>query len=483
MSRPHCDVVGDRATTSPILSSPAWRPLLAGEAAARARALVEEIGEVLASIDVTTSPEPLQELAGSRHVRQQTASLADGWAGIALFQAYRALATGSARVGAQAQAALENAEAIVARARTTPDLFGGFTGVAWVLEHLHRRLASTAALPGDLVSVNRGPRSDRGSPPSPGQDDVADVPIEVLLLNVLKCPRVPGGYDLVSGLVGFGVYALERLPRSEANELLDRVVMRLIRTADRDPSGAAWLTAAEDLPASHVALAPQGYYNTGLAHGSPGVIALLASALTEGVARDETSELLEGAVRWLLSHRLPPGRGAAFPYWIPRGAEEPKPGRLAWCYGDPGVAVALLHAARALRRRDWAEAAVELAVDAATLAPGRSGPVDASLCHGSAGLAHIFNRLYQASGEDRLAAAARDWYDHTQSLGCAGAGTAGSSSRLPDHQNAWHSDPGFLTGAAGVGLSLLGGCSDFAPEWDRVLLTALPLGRTETDSP
>jgi hypothetical protein len=31
-------------------------------------------------------------------------------------------------------------------------------------------------------------------------------------------------------------------------------------------------------------------------------------------------------------------------------------------------------------------------------------------------------------------------------------------------------DPGFLTGAAGVGLALLAAISDVEPEWDRVLL-------------
>jgi lantibiotic biosynthesis protein len=34
----------------------------------------------------------------------------------------------------------------------------------------------------------------------------------------------------------------------------------------------------------------------------------------------------------------------------------------------------------------------------------------------------------------------------------------------------WTGDPGFLTGAAGIGLALLAAVSPVEPEWDRLLL-------------
>ena len=47
--------------------------------------------------------------------------------------------------------------------------------------------------------------------------------------------------------------------------------------------------------------------------------------------------LLDGAVRWLVPQRLAAERGACYPSWISPGVE-PRPSRLAWCYGDPGIA-------------------------------------------------------------------------------------------------------------------------------------------------
>lgn len=80
------------------------------------------------------------------------------------------------------------------------------------------------------------------------------------------------------------------------------------------------------------------------------------------------------------------------------------------------------------------------------------GAVDAGLCHGSAGLAHIFNRHWQATGERVFADAARRWFGRTLA-------------RI-DHV----SGGGFLSGRAGVALALLHAASAREPTWDRVLL-------------
>jgi hypothetical protein len=38
----------------------------------------------------------------------------------------------------------------------------------------------------------------------------------------------------------------------------------------------------------------------------------------------------------------------------------------------------------------------------------------------------------------------------------------------------WKTEPGFLSGVAGVGLALLAAVTDFEPLWDRVLLVSIP---------
>ena len=66
--------------------------------------------------------------------------------------------------------------------------------------------------------------------------------------------------------------------------------------------------------------------------------------------------LLDGAVAWQLARDLAAGfPEAEFP------GTDPVPARAAWCYGDPGIAVGLLTAARAVGAGEWEERALATA--------------------------------------------------------------------------------------------------------------------------
>ena len=100
---------------------------------------------------------------------------------------------------------------------------------------------------------------------------------------------------------------------------------------------------------------------------------------------------------------------------------------------------------------------------------------DAGLCHGAAGLGHLFNRLYQATDDETLAEAARFWFRYTLELRRPGEGVAGFPSWRSNRDGgmSWQADAGFLTGASGVALALLGAVTTLEPSWDRVLLSSI----------
>src|SRR5262249_5555269 len=161
--------------------------------------------------------------------------------------------------------------------------------------------------------------------------------------------------------VGLGVYALERRPVAAA--ILERVIDHLAATAERCPEGTTWWTNPAWLLAETREKHPGGYYNLGLAHGVPGVIALLGAACATGVSADQARPMLGDAVRWLLAQQAPDGAG--FGHWVEPGRLRPGPTRLAWCYGDPGVAAVLLWAARCVGEPVWEGEALALALRAA----------------------------------------------------------------------------------------------------------------------
>jgi lantibiotic modifying enzyme len=411
-----------------------WRPLLEGKEVQKALDLAEEIAEALGD------PPPLRRPTDG-------VSLAYGTAGQALFLAYLERARPGKGWGDRAVDLIEQTMAAVAETLADPYLYSGFVGVAWVLEHLHAQLVDEGDDPGEGI-----------------------VPMVERLLR----PEPPSWeFDLIVGAVGLGVYAFERLPRPGAEECLRRAVDRLGRTAERADGKAAWKTPADAVPLDRRELFPHGYYFTGVAHGAAGVIAFLAEAHAAGVT---ARPLLDEAVAWLATTRMPPGPGPVHPYEVAPGATELRPTRLAWCHGDPGIAAALMGAARRVGEPAWEREALALARAAAARSAAENAVVDAGLCHGTAGLVHLFNRLYQATGDPDLAAAARFWLERTLAHRRPGEGVAGFLAWEQDEnwQMVWRAEPGLLSGAAGIGLALLAVASPVEPAWDRVFLASIP---------
>jgi lantibiotic modifying enzyme len=428
----------------PMTSVPlqTWSPILEGEAAAKATAAVDAIAEAIRE--------------GPLPARNTGPSLASGEAGFALLFDYLDRARPGAGYDETAQQRLGRAIEALSSSIQMPGLYSGFTGVSWVVEHL------------------TGGSSESGEDEEdPNQD------IDTALLGHLRQTPWMRDYDLVSGLVGFGVYALERLPRPSAVACLELVVERLAEIAQPRPGGLTWYTPDHLIPEPNRPWYPTGYDNLGVAHGSPGVLALLARVLASGVAEERASSLLEGGVSWLLAQKLPDSEISVFPYGA--GVVRIRPARTAWCYGDPGIAMALLAAGRAAGEPDWEREALALAQTVARRPPERCGVDDAGLCHGAAGLGHLLNRLYHATGDPELLEAARAWFDRALAYQEAGRGIGGFLAFSPRDGDfdtlVWNEDAAFLGGSAGIALALLAATSGVDPAWDRVLLLS-PLPET-----
>lgn len=417
-----------------------WRPILAGSLAERARETVGQFAESLGQF----VDEPLGNF-----------SLGEGDAGMALFYAYLARTTGEDAHDAPARRYLERAVAALSETRVAPDLYAGFCGVAWAVEHL-----ATAGTDAD-EDVNQT------------IDEVLEAGLREARPEAAWWQR----YDLITGLVGLGVYALERMPRPSAVRILELVVRHLAAVSETAADGITWRTEPEQLPLRSRQLTPEGNFNLGVAHGVPGVIGLLGLVSAAGISLPRTRELLDGAMSWFLARRLPRGGKAEFNGWLsPNG--NPLADRVSWCYGNPGIAVTLLVAARAVGNEDWEREAVDLALASAARDPRDSKVVDASFCHGAAGNGHLFNRLFQATGDTRFRDASVAWFERTFELRRPGRGLAGFEFLVLDsnQENAWVGTRGILIGISGVGLALLAAMSGVDPAWDRMML-ASPLAQ------
>lgn len=275
-------------------------------------------------------------------------------------------------------------------------------------------------------------------------------------------------YDTISGLTGIGRILLAALEDGHASAeagLVAALTAMTTMLTDRGRPLPGWWVPTDQHPAVVAArLDHTGAADTGLAHGVAGPLALLSLAHSAGCTVAGQEAAIRDAVGWLDRWRA---HDQGWPNHatgqeLADGAIATRHGRrTAWCYGVPGIARSLLHAAHVLDDVYLADMA---RVDLARLA-ARHNAWDAegpTLCHGYAGV------LRCATGVDP------DIAEH------AAAGIAQSLDRerpfLVAHveHGVSHDNPGFLTGAAGVALTLseLAGLTahPVTTPWDALLL-------------
>lgn len=371
--------------------------------------------------------------------------LLDGKAGLALFYAYLYRRTGDQRHYDLYSCLLDECFTGMGRgnAMVIGTFVAGITGIGWLVRH--------------LVSIELLDESSLGS---------LDV-IETYILKALEQDRENNNFQFYTGLAGKGLYFLEGPITETGYKSIGIILSSLQAGAINQDRGIAWLTkslATDDI-----------YYDMGIPHGIPGIILFLCKVCKAGIHRDLALDLLAGAVEWLLSKEQHSGLGY-FPHIIGREFT----GRLAWCYGDLGIAAALLEASEVLMSQDLKEKALSIfdkeasrdIQSAMVFKSDRFNIYDRGLCHGTSGIALFFNSIYKKTGKDNLKMAADYWTDFTLSIKTTSKqrGIGGLIFPVPLPKDSWRKRPYVLEGSAGVGLSYLSLLENEQLPWERIFM-------------
>lgn len=283
-------------------------------------------------------------------------------------------------------------------------------------------------------------------------------------------------YDLITGAAGTLVYLSSVADPSDqvagATSLLVDYLVWLAQPTETGATPRRWLITPEFYPPIgdyHVKY-PHGYLNLGLSHGVPGVVAALAAAWEAGHRRPGHLEAIRALTHWV---RDQAGLDAHGPVWgdgtpVDEYGGEVAVGcrrdRIAWCYGTPGVAAALLTVASATADEELHHAAVT-AFEGVLARVEHSRPLSPTLCHGHAGLIMLALEFapWSESARDQLPGLLRQLLEHHDPDRPLGFADMEEPGRPVD-------DPGLLTGATGVALTLLAATGDERPRWFRAFL-------------
>ena len=385
----------------------------------------------------------LAQRVAQKDLNELSIGLHAGKAGMALYLAYYARHTDQEQYLDKSMELLQDCFSRMNEADTNYTLCSGIAGTTWVLAHLARH---------DFIDA---------------EVDETLKELDDFLLKTALEDIAEGQYDLLHSGLGLGVYFLERWLGGQRDNSLSRIIESLNQARVPDHKYRSW-------PYNFSHNKGEGSFNLGLAHGVPSIIGFLANCLAAGVPYDGLSELLEESVEWLLKQEIQEDRISCFATCMINGQPDTTDCRLAWCYGDLGIAATLLLAARASGRSDWKEAALRIMRKATQRPVDQSGVKDAGFCHGTAGIAYIFQKFHRAGGEDVFAQAAQYWYEETRRWQKADTLSGYEFWTLigpKETDMGWKEDVHLLDGLAGVGMAFLAEKDAELPmDWDRCFL-------------
>ncbi|MEU1980473.1 lanthionine synthetase C family protein [Nocardia sp. NPDC019395] len=290
-------------------------------------------------------------------------------------------------------------------------------------------------------------------------------------------------YDLISGAAGQLATTVRLLtmmdsPPESMSNAAEHLADYLMQITDIDEHGRpGWLITPDRYPIGfswYGERSPHGMYNLGLAHGLPGILAALCTAARAGIGGTPVAERVRELALWLSEHTCETATGPAWPTAFnarpgDRTLEydpHSRPARTAWCYGAPGVTAALFSAAAVADLPQVTEVATAALRNVRHTNSHDRNVFSVTLCHGRAGIAASAHRAYRMTGIEEFSR----MRDEELEVAISHADPTRPFIFADEPQHGEYiDDPGFLTGAAGVLLSLLSPLDPKRTAWDALL--------------
>lgn len=313
----------------------------------------------------------------------------------------------------------------------------GFAGVLYLFEHLKEN---------DLLDV-----------------DIDDRPlVEGFLINSIKKDFNNGLYDFMHGGLGPAFYMLKK-----SNYVIVKKVINLLYDIAEKYSFVKVFKWKYLLEEGNI-----HKYNISLSHGMSSIIIFIIRVMRSypDIEKEKCEEMLYGAINYIKSQEIDVNKyGSFFPYQSIKNSSELQSGsRLAWCYGDLGVAYSLWLAGNTLNDQALIDKALRILLySTKRLTVNETQIVDSCICHGSSGVVMIFRHLYLKTGILEFYRAMNYWIEQTLGFATFPNGLSGF---MTYSLNNYSCDYSLLTGISGVGLVFLSYLENDNQPWDELFL-------------
>ncbi len=370
-----------------------------------------------------------------------------GISGIALFQFYYAKHLDSdyhADIGMQM---ITHCIEKINAGYSIPSYCNGIAGLGWVIQHLNSE---------EFIEVDC--------------DNLLGQFDGFLYENMIKDFK-KGDYDFLHGGLGYGFYFFKRFKHTRSPELkekyrniLFKCVAELKRLAIIDNGMAKWpytLGQEENMVS----------YNLGAAHGIASILNFLSRLHDFEAFKKCTGLLLKLGTNYLLDiHNRSKSDISFFPNAIIDENSNKYNSRLAWCHGDLGIGMSMVHVAGALNNTSLKNTWLPILQHSTNRRKQKDTMVvDAGFCHGSYGNAQIYHAINYHYPNDFFKEALNFWIDDGLKKATYPDGYAGYK-QMAGLEGKMHPLLSVLEGVSGIGLVTIDYLSSNRNTWDECFM-------------
>jgi lantibiotic modifying enzyme len=212
--------------------------------------------------------------------------------------------------------------------------------------------------------------------------------------------------------------------------------------------------------------------NISLAHGMSSILILLTKIYKLGISENKVKELMKSISLYIVDQRNFNFNkiGSYFPSQSLEYNVDNLKSRMAWCYGDLGIANALYIYGDTIHNNDIIELSIEI-VEFSTKRTEQEDTyvMDSGICHGTSGISYIFKRFYERTKIESFEKSSKYWLDKTIMYATHIDGFAGYKTYRPEEYGGWLNSYGLLDGVSGNGIVLLSNFCD-SSKWDECFL-------------
>lgn len=371
-----------------------------------------------------------------------------GASGIAMFQFYYAQFSKKESCADLGVELIEHCIEKINAGYDKPTYCDGLTGFGWTLNHLKEK---------SFVDV----------------DDELLSGLEDYLCSLMLSDINYGNYDFLHGAIGYGIYFLKRYKntvpkksKGQYKKYLLKLIGALEASSEKRNGRISWVSEINIQSGKKLKV-----YNFVLSHGITSIINFLSRLYVLDEFKLEVDSMLKGVVNFILNHANQNlNTLSIFPNYVCDTEKPEYKSRVAWCYGDLGIALSLWHAAHAMEDQNLKDFSLDVFERTAKRRTQQETlVVDACVCHGSFGNAQIFNYIYRQTKNETFKEAAEFWINDGLEKAIHPDGYANYKIWYGYDQK-WKNEFSVLEGISGIGLVIMSYLSEDLSDWDECLM-------------